>query len=250
MKRKTSAKKSDFGKCSKIKRVVLKITGESLGSSGISEEHLRELAKKLRNISKSGLQIAVVVGGGNILRGANLSGSKYIRKFAAHQMGMIATTINGLAMIETLAAINQPAELFSAFNVGGFVPAYNVKAARKALDDGKVVILAGGTGSPFVTTDTCAAIRSAELGADALLKATKVDGVYSDDPMKNSRAKRYDKISYDDYINKRLEVLDLTAVRICQEASVPIVVFNLENLNKLMHVISGKINRTIICNSK
>ncbi len=245
MQRKASKKTSGASRL-KVKRVVLKITGESLGTSGVDEGHLGELAKKLRNISKAGLQVAVVIGGGNILRGANLSDSKFIRKFAAHQMGMIATTINGLAMIETLNSINQPAELFSAFNVGGFVPAYNVKLARSALEEGKVVILAGGTGSPFVTTDTCAAIRSAELGADALLKATKVDGVYSDDPVKNPGAKRFDKISYDEYINQRLKVLDLTAVRICQEAKVPIMVFNLNNLDKLKDVISGKIRRTVI----
>ncbi len=224
----------------------MKITGESLGTTGVSEEHLQTLAQKLSRISKAGLQIALVIGGGNILRGANLAQSKYIRKFAAHQMGMIATTINGLAMVETLISINQPAELFSAFNVGSFIPAYNVKLARKALDKGKIVILAGGTGSPFVTTDTCAAIRAAELGADALLKATKVDGVYSDDPIKNSKAKRYDKITYDKYINERLAVLDLTAVKICQEADVPIMVFNLSNLDKLTQVIAGKIKRTII----
>ncbi len=233
----------------KYRRIVLKITGESLsgvGDKGVSPEHLLILAEKLIKAAKTGLEIAVVVGGGNILRGANLSGSKLVRPFAAHQMGMIATTINGLALEETLKARGREAKLFSAFNVGNFVEQFNVQNARACLEAGKIVILAGGTGNPYVTTDTCAAIRAAELGADAIFKATKVDGVYSEDPKKNPRAKRFDVLTYDEVIDRRLGVIDLTAVRICQEAKVPILVFNFSDLDHLEKVMAGKKPRSII----
>ncbi len=248
MKQKKAEKKT-LSENFSFRRIVLKVTGESLGGvgdKGFSEEHLHSLAEKLIKIGKSGLQAAIVIGGGNILRGANLSRSKSVRPFAAHQMGMIATTINGLALYETLNSLGQPAELLSAFNVGGFVREYSVKNAMDALEGGKIVILAGGTGSPFVTTDTCAAIRSAELGADALFKATKVDGVFSDDPMKNPEATRFAEISYDKFINDRLAVLDLTAVRICQESKVPIVVFNFDHLNKITKAFFEKVKHTVI----
>lgn len=233
----------------KYRRIVLKITGESLsgvGNKGVSPEHLLMLADKLIHAKKTGLEIAVVVGGGNILRGANLSGSTLIRPFAAHQMGMIATTINGLALEETVKARGQEAKLFSAFGVGNFVEQFNVQNARACLEAGKIVILAGGTGNPYVTTDTCAAIRAAELGADAIFKATKVDGVYSEDPKKNPKAKRLDRLTFDEVINLRLGVIDLTAVRICQEAKVPIMVFDFNDLDHLEKVMAGKKPRSII----
>jgi uridylate kinase len=242
---------SDNGGCGKsgYKRIVLKVTGESLsgvGGKGLDQEHILHLADKIIQTVKLGLQVAVVVGGGNILRGANLSGSKLIRPFAAHQMGMIATTINGMALTETLNSLGRKARLFSAFNVGSIIEPYSVIAARESLDDGKVVVLAGGTGSPYVTTDTCAAIRAAELGADAIFKATKVDGIYTADPIKDPHAKRIDTISYDEFINRRLMVLDLTAVRICQEAGTPVVVFNFKDLDNLDRVLEGKIPSSVI----
>lgn len=247
-----SAKKTTGKTCAKFKglrRVVLKVTGESLsgvGGKGLDQAHMQSLAEKIIHAAKVGLQIAVVVGGGNILRGANLSGSKLVRTFAAHQMGMIATTINGLALSEVLNALGQSAKVVSAFNVGSIVDAYKVDVAREYLDQGKIVILAGGTGSPYVTTDTCAAIRAAELGADAIFKATKVDGVYSDDPKKNPDAKRIDVISYDEYINSRLGVIDLTAARICQESNIPIVIFDFNDLDNLKRVLEGKIPSSVI----
>jgi len=231
------------------RRIVLKVTGESLsgvGTKGVSQEHLAVLAQKVIGAAKSGLEIAVVVGGGNLLRGANLSESKLIRPFAAHQMGMIATTINGLGLRETLNAMGQSTKLLSAFNVGNFVELYNVETAMGYLSAGQVVILAGGTGNPYVTTDTCAAIRAAELGADAIFKATKVDGVYSEDPHKNPNAERFDRLTYDEVIDRRLGIIDLTAIRICQETKMPIVVFNFEDLDKIEKVIAGKITSSII----
>ena len=233
----------------KYRRIVLKVTGESLsgvGARGVDPEHLAVLAQKLIAAARSGLQLAVVVGGGNILRGANLAGSSLIRPFAAHQMGMIATTINGLALAETLSAMGQPVKLLSAFNVGTLVEQYGVETARAHLAAGKVLILAGGTGNPYVTTDTCAAIRAAELGADAIFKATKVDGVYSEDPKKNPKAKRFDTLTYDDVIDRRLGVIDLTAIRICQEAKMPVVVFDFKDLDHLDRVIAGKLPRSVI----
>ncbi len=218
MTKRSVKEKSAKGAKHSYRRIVLKITGESLsgvGSTGLNHDQMQLLAEKLIRAAKVGLEIAVVVGGGNILRGANLSGSRLIRQFAAHQMGMIATTINGIALAEMLTSLGQPAKVVSAFNVGSFVEQYNVVAEREALSAGMIVVLSGGTGSPYVTTDTCAAIRAAELGADAIFKATKVDGVYTADPNKNSQAQRLAKISYDEYINRRLGVIDLTAVRIC-----------------------------------
>jgi uridylate kinase len=232
-----------------LKRIVLKVTGESLsgvGGKGLDQAHMQSLAQKIINAAKTGLQIAVVVGGGNILRGANLAGSKLVRPFAAHQMGMIATTINGLALSEVLNAMGKPAKVVSAFNVGSIVDAYKVDIAREYLDSGKIVILAGGTGSPYVTTDTCAAIRAAELGADAIFKATKVDGVYTADPNKNPDAKRIDVITYDEYINNRLGVIDLTAARICQESKIPVVIFDFKDLDHLKQVLDGKIPSSTI----
>ena len=231
------------------RRIVLKVTGESLsgvGDKGVSQKHVSLLAQKLITASKGGLEIAVVMGGGNLLRGAHFSESELIRPFAAHQMGMMATVINGLALSETLNSMEQQAKLLSAFKVGNFVQEYDVITARAELAAGKIVVLAGGTGNPYVTTDTCAAIRAAELGADAIFKATKVDGVYSDDPNKNPQAKRFDIISYDEVIDHRLGVIDLTAIRICQETKIPIVVFNFQDLDKLGKVIDGTIKRSII----
>lgn len=237
------------GQQGKYRRIVLKVTGESLsgvGGNGVNPEALALLADKLIRAAKVGLEIAIVVGGGNILRGAKLSGNKLIRPFAAHQMGMIATTINGLALCETLKALGKKAVVLSAFNVGTMVDAYSVETARRCLEEGRIVVLAGGTGSPYVTTDTCAAIRAAELGADAIFKATKVDGVYSDDPVRNPAAERFDAISYDEVINRRLGILDLTAVRICQETKMPVVVFNFNDLDHLDRVISGRIKSSLI----
>jgi uridylate kinase len=231
------------------KRIVLKVTGESLsgvGGKGLDQEHILRLAEKIIQTASLGLQVAVVVGGGNILRGANLSGSKLIRPFAAHQMGMIATTINGMALSETLNALGKKAKVFSAFTVGSFIEPYSVLAARDCLEAGTIVVLSGGTGSPYVTTDTCAAIRAAELGADAVFKATKVDGVYTADPTKDKSAQRIDKITYDEFIDRRLGVIDLTAVKICQEAKVPVVVFNFKDLDNLGGVLQGKIPSSLI----
>jgi len=159
---------------------------------------------------------------------------------------MLATVINGMALAETLGAMGRGVKLMSAFTVGHFIEPYNVENGRAALTAGKILVLAGGTGSPYVTTATCAAIRAAELGADAVFKATKVSGVYSDDPKKNPEAKKIDVISFDEVINKRLGVIDLTAVRICQETKIPIVVFNFTDLNHLDQVIAGSISSSII----
>jgi len=237
------------GSTGKYRRIVLKVTGESLsgvGSKGVSQEHLSTLAEKLIKAADTGLEIALVVGGGNLLRGANLSENKMIRPFVAHQLGMMASVINGLALSETLAAMGRAVKLMSAFPVGSFVEPYNVQGGRNYLSAGNILVLAGGTGSPYVTTDTCAAIRAAELGADAVFKATKVSGVYSEDPKKNPHAKKYDTISYDEVIDKRLGVIDLTAVRICQETKMPIVVFNFADLHHLERVIAGKVDSSVI----
>lgn len=229
----------------KTKRILLKITGESLGNNGLDIEKIKSLSCKIAKLSKS-FQIAVVIGGGNILRGSNLSHAGCIRTFAAHQMGMIATIINGIALEEAICSEGASARLLSALNVGAVAKQYDPRIADEYLDEGRIVILAAGTGNPFVTTDTAAAIRSAELRVDFLAKATKVDGVYTQDPEKVRDAEFLSTLSYDEYIDRRLTVIDITAVRICQEARVPILVFNYRNLDKLRDIISGKTKRTII----
>jgi uridylate kinase len=142
--------------------------------------------------------------------------------------------------------MKQDASVYSAFNVGTIVPQYSVSQAQNDLADGKIVVLAGGTGNPYVTTDTCAAIRAAELGADAIFKATKVDGVYAEDPMKNPKAKRFETMTFDECINRRIGVIDLTAVQICQQANVPIVIFHFDNLDRLKELVAGKKPYSII----
>jgi len=230
-------------------RVVVKLTGESfgkIGTVGLDPACVGELAEKLISARNTGVQIAVVVGAGNWIRGADLAGSELIRPVAAHQMGMTATVINALALCEALEAAGCPAVLTCSMPAGNFTELYNPQRAQAHLAKGKIVILAGGTGNSFVTTDTCAAIRAADLQADAVLKATKVDGVYSDDPVKNRKARRHNKLTYGQVIDGRLGVMDLSAVMICQQAKIPIVVFNFQHPDSIASVLDGSVKATII----
>ncbi len=230
-------------------RVLIKLTGESfapVGTLGLDMDCLESVADNLIAAAKKGVHIAVVVGAGNFIRGSNLADTDLIRPVAAHQMGMISTVINGSALVEALHAKGQPAVLTCSMPAGNFTELYNPQKSQKYLDKGKIVVLTGGTGNSFVTTDTCAAIRSAELQCDALLKATKVDGVYSDDPVKNPKAKRYSKLSYEQMIDERLGVMDVSAVTICQQARIPIVVFNFQARDSFSAVLTGKIKGTVI----
>ena len=233
----------------KYKRVLLKVSGEGLTDPdgfGIGGDALARLVDEIRQVHDAGVELAIVVGGGNILRGAALAGQSVIPEATAHHMGMLATVINALALREALEAAGMPARVLSAIAVASICEAYVRRRCLRHLEKNRVVILAGGTGRPFVTTDTAAALGAVELGADALLKATQVDGVYSADPRQDASAELYPTVSYDRVINERLEVMDISAVDLCQRHRVPIVVFNLHKPGNIKRVIAGEKIGTIV----
>ena len=227
----------------KYKRVILKVSGEGFcppGGFGVHRAELDRVAGEIGEVVELGVQVAVVVGGGNFLRGARIADDLGIDVATADYMGMVGTVLNGLALREGLERIGRPARAQSALSIARVCESYVGRQAAGHLDKGRVVILVGGTGNPHVTTDSCAALRAAELGADALLKATKVDGVYDDDPKVNPKARRYDRLTYDRVIDERLKVMDLGAVHVCQQHHVPIVVFNLFAGGTMRRVVLGE----------
>jgi uridylate kinase len=231
------------------KRVLLKISGEGFcqaGGWGVDGDELELLAKEISNAANQGVQVGVVVGGGNIIRGASLAEEGRIPQASADYMGMLGTVINGIALKEMLEKIGQPARVMSAINLTSVAEPFIRARAIRHLEKGRVVIFAAGTGNPFFTTDTAAALRAVEIGADALLKATKVDGVYDKDPMKHDDAVRYERLSYSEAIEKRLAVMDLSAFSLCREHNIPIVVFNLKSPGHVSEVVAGETRGTII----
>lgn len=233
----------------KYRRIVLKASGEGLAGEqgfGLSSEGLHHLAEEIRQVHALGVQVGVVVGGGNFIRGAVFAKKGQIPEATAHHMGMLATVINALALAETLESLKVPARVMSAVPVATICEPFVRRRCIRQLEKGRVVILAGGTGRPFVTTDTAGALAAAELSADALLKATQVDAIYSDDPRKNPDAQRHDTLSYDQVINDRLKVMDLSAVELCQRAGVPIVVFNLHVPGNMARLIQGETIGTLV----
>src|SRR6056297_3600070 len=227
----------------RYRRVILKLSGESLADSsqrGISGDELTDIAGQVKQAHDSGCQIAVVVGGGNILRGAQFSGSNaVVQQATAHYMGMMATVMNSMAMQDALEAIGCQTRVLSALPVDRVAEMFIRRRAIRHLEKGRVIILAGGIGSPFVTTDTAAAQRALELDADVVLKATRVDGVYSDDPEKNPHAVLYESLSYRDVVEKNLKVMDATAIALCREHEKPILVFNFKKDGNIVRAISG-----------
>jgi uridylate kinase len=227
----------------KYGRVVLKLSGEGFGhsgKSGISIDETLNIARQAKRIVSRGVQLAIVVGGGNILRGAQFSaGGEVIREATAHYMGMLATVINGLALQDALEHLQVETRLQTAIRMESVAEPYIRRRAIRHLEKGRVVILAGGTGNPFVTTDTAAALRGRELNADVLLKATKVDGVYSDDPELNPHAVRYDKLTYSQVLRDNLRVMDTAAVSLCRDAKLPILVFNFKREGNIERAIAG-----------
>jgi uridylate kinase len=224
-------------------RVILKLSGESLadsGGRGISGVEAGQIAAQIADAHKSGCQIAIVIGGGNILRGAQFSGSNsFVQESTAHSMGMLATVINSLAMQDALENIGLQTRVMSAVPIEKFAETFIRRRAIRHLEKNRVVILAAGIGNPFVTTDTAAAQRALELDADVILKATRVDGVYSDDPEKNPHAVLYESLSYKDVIEKNLKVMDATAIALCHEHAKPILVFNFKKDGNIVKAISG-----------
>jgi uridylate kinase len=226
------------------KRVLLKISGESFcreGESGISMAELSSVAEQIRDVVKNGVQLAIVCGGGNILRGKQFAAiSSQIVPSTAHYMGMLATVINGLALQDALESVGVATRLQSAIRMEGVAEPFIRRRCLRHLEKGRVVILAAGTGSPFVTTDTAAALRARELDADVVLKGTKVDGVYSEDPMRNPHAIRYTDISFREVLEQDLQVMDAQAMHHCMEHKIDIVVFNYKKIGNIARVIAGE----------
>jgi uridylate kinase len=235
---------------SKYKRVLLKLSGESFcrpGGFGIDGEALQSIAERVSHICKLGPQVAVTVGAGNFIRGQTFSKTSRIPRNTADYMGMLTTIINACALQETLESLGQPTRVLSAIKVDALCEPFIRRKALWHLENGRIVILAGGTGNPFFTTDTAAALRASELDADLLIKATKVDGVYSDDPMKNPNAQLFDRLSYDDVLTKNLKVIDHAAISLCKENNIPVIVLNIFEKGNITKALCGQKVGTLIC---
>jgi len=223
-------------------RVLLKISGESFsqpGETGIDADELRLIAGQIADAASGETEIAVVVGGGNMIRGANLARRLDIDQATADYMGMLGTVMNGMALKEAIEASDREARLLSAINMPAIAEAFIRKRALRHLSKHRVVILAAGTGNPYFTTDTCAALRAIELNCDILLKATKVDGVYTADPATHPTATRYDRLSFKEAVDQRLGVMDLTALSMCMEHELPVRVFDFKEHGNIKKVING-----------
>lgn len=226
----------------KYKRALLKVSGEGFGNEngkGIETERFITLAKEIQKVSEIGAELAVVVGGGNILRGARL-GSVGKSRVQADQVGMIATVVNALFLQDILEGFNVKVHVVSAIEIKDITEPFKIRACLQYLKEKDIIIFAGGTGNPYFTTDTAAALRAIEISADVMLKATQVDGVYTDDPIKNASAKRYEKLTYMDVLSNRLGVMDLTAISLSMENKLPIIVFNMNKRENIKKAIIGE----------
>ncbi len=232
----------------KYKRILLKLSGESLaekGDKGISPQRLDIYVLQIRDALQLGIQVGIVLGGGNIFRGLSGSRGGYDR-VKSDYMGMMATIINGLGLLTALEKENIPASLYTAFEVQRVGNLFDKSQAIADMENGKVVILTGGTGNPYFTTDSAAALRAVEIEADVLLKGTRVDGVYSADPEKDPTATKFDTISFDQVLEKELAVMDLTAFTLCKENNLPILVYNSENPDNLLKILKGEKIGTLV----
>lgn len=233
----------------KYKRILLKLSGETFcepGGFGIEGDPLESIAERIAAICKLGPEVAIVVGGGNFLRGETFSKQSHIPRHSADYMGMLATVINAVALQETLEKHGQPTRVLSAIKVDAICEPFIKRKCVRHLERGRVVILAGGTGNPFFSTDTCAALRASEIDVDLFIKATKVEGVYDDDPMKNPDAKLFDKLSFDDVIQKNLRVMDHAAASLCKENNIPVVVLNIFETGNITKAIKGEKVGTLV----
>lgn len=227
----------------KYKRVLLKISGEGLcpeGGFGLDGQEIANIAQQCVEVAKLGVQLAIVVGGGNFIRGAEFSKDQKVQPATAHYMGMLATVINALALQEAMEHHGQPTRVLSALSVYSVCEPFIRRRAVRHLEKGRSIILAGGTGNPFFTTDTCAALRATELQAHVVLKATKVDGIYSADPKKDPSARLYHQVTYEQVLKEKLRVMDLTAITLLMEQKLPLVVFNLKRSGNIMRVVRGE----------
>ncbi|HEY9171811.1 MAG TPA: UMP kinase [Verrucomicrobiae bacterium] len=232
----------------KYRRILLKLSGEALGGehgSGIHPDALKLMAEQVREVRDLGVQVVIVIGGGNIFRG--LAGSeKGIERASGDYMGMLATVINSLALQDALEKLGVPTRVQSAITMHQIAEPFIRRRAVRHLEKGRVVIFGGGTGNPYFSTDTAAALRANEIGAEVILKATKVDGIYDSDPMKNPEAKRFDRITYLDALQKQLKVMDSTAFSLCSDNKMPIIVFDLFKAHNLRRVVMGQKVGTLV----
>ena len=234
----------------KYSRILLKLSGESLsgsGNQGISDTVLNEYAKQVIDVLNKGCEVAIVIGGGNIFRGLSGTESGYDR-LKGDQMGMLATVINSLALESAIGRLGAKARVFTSIRMEPVGELYNRDRVVEAMKNNTVCILSGGTGNPFFTTDTAAALRAVEIGASVLLKGTRVDGVYTSDPEKDTNAEKFDKISFEEVINRRLKVMDSTAFTMCSENNMPLVVFDMNKPGNLVKLIEGIMIGTLVSN--
>ncbi len=235
----------------KYKRILLKLSGEELMGSegfGIDPKVLDKMALEIGQLVGIGVQVGLVIGGGNLFRGAALNAAGLDRVTGDH-MGMLATVMNALAMRDALERSNISSRVMSAIPMSGIVEHYDRRGAIRHLNSGEVVIFSAGTGNPFFTTDSAACLRGIEVEANIVLKATKVDGVYSADPMKDSSATKYDRLTYDEVLEKKLGVMDLTAICLCSEHHMPVRVFKMNKSGALLNIVVGGEEGTLITNN-
>ena len=234
----------------KYSRILLKLSGESLsgsGNQGISNTVLNEYAKQVIDVLNKGCEVAIVIGGGNIFRGLSGTESGYDR-LKGDQMGMLATVINSLALESAIVRLGAKARVFTSIRMEPVGELYNRDRVVEAMKNNTVCILSGGTGNPFFTTDTAAALRAIEIGASVLLKGTRVDGIYTSDPEKDTDAEKFDKISFEEVINRKLKVMDSTAFTMCSENNMPLVVFDMNKPGNLVKLIEGIMIGTLVSN--
>ena len=230
------------------KRILLKLSGESLAGEskqGIDTQRLADYARQVKEIAQKGVQIGIVIGGGNIFRGLSGAQQGYDR-VKGDQMGMLATVINALALKSAFDAINQPSRVLTSIRMQPIGEYYSHDKAIRLLEEGTVVILAGGTGSPYFTTDTGSSLRALEIQADIMLKGTRVDGIYTADPEKDPTATKFTEITYDEVIRRGLKVMDMTAIVMCRDNGLPIYVFNMDQSGNLARVINGEQIGTLV----
>lgn len=236
----------------KYRRIILKISGEALRELGsddsVSPQIVHRIAAEIGSIRAMGVQIAVVVGGGNIWRGLAAS-HRGMNRATADYMGMLATVINGMALMSALEELGFSTRVQTAVHINHVAEPFILRRAMRHLESGHIVIFVAGTGNPFFSTDTAAALRANEIGAEIILKATKVDGIYDSDPVKNPTATRFHKITFSEALNRRLQVMDSTALSLCMDNAMPIIVFNMSEPNNIMRAVCGEPIGTLVTES-
>jgi uridylate kinase len=236
----------------KYKRIILKVTGEVFAGPqnfGIDANTVKAFAQEIKEVKELGCELALVIGGGNIFRGA-IASEIGMDRASADTMGMLATVINSLALQDALEKLGVSTRVLSAIEMRQVAEPYIRRRATRHLEKGRVVIFAGGTGNPYFTTDTTASLRAMEIGAEVILKATKVDGVYDADPVKNEGARMFEELSYIEVLNRELKVMDSTAISLCMDNNLPIIVFNLMEKGNIKRVVSGEPIGTRVCGGK